>query len=46
MAATAIIFFGLVSIMFLSAVLLGIALRMRGQWDQLAEKSDRTRHQR
>lgn len=43
MAAMAIIVFGLASIVFLSAVLLGLALRMRGQWDQLGGESDRAR---
>lgn len=46
MAAMAIIVFGLVSIIFLSAILWGFALRMRGQWDQIADESERTRRQR
>ncbi len=44
--AAAFILFGLVSILFLSFVLLGFALRLRGQWDQIASESDRTRRQR
>lgn len=46
MAAMAIIVFGLASIVFLSAVLLGFALRLRGQWDQMADESERARRQR
>ncbi len=43
--AMAIILFGLVSILVLTFVLLGFALRLRGQWDQIADESKRTRRQ-
>ena len=46
MASMVIIVLGLASIVFLSAVLLGLALRLRGQWDQVGTDRDRTRHSR
>ncbi len=41
MAASAIIVFGLASIVFLSALLLAAAVLLRGQWNALADASAR-----
>jgi hypothetical protein len=46
MGASAIVVFGLASIIFLSMMLLGAALLLRGQWSALASASDRERQRR
>jgi hypothetical protein len=45
MFASGIILFGLVSIVFLSAALIGLALAMRGQWEKLRPKDGSGREQ-
>lgn len=43
MTSSVIILFGLMSIIFLSAMLLGAALFMRGEWDKLGNSPAKKR---
>lgn len=43
MAAAIIIVFGIGSIIFLSAILLGMAVLLRGQWDTMGQTTTTTR---
>lgn len=41
LSATTIVILGLASIIFLSAVLLGVALMLRSRWDKIGEQDSR-----